>query len=656
MASSVFVSFSSHDHELVHAQVVQVLEKQGLSVWFSRDSIHAADEWEKRIRHALNSSEWFVVALTANSVHSEWVRAEVDWAFENRRGRLVPVLLGDCDPQDCHLRLRQIQHIDLRNGNSTGEDALLRVFESGPGRTGQPTDQVRPHSSGKVERLIGSWKKSPGRWIAACAACLIVAVTLVTLSLNRGPTQAETDQKKDDSARHDTTKVQDRSSSQPTVIGKTPAAEVPAPSEVKQKQPVLVELGLKRPANPVVPGAENAFQVTYEYQRKGDTLHVGYRMPYLEDQRQGKTVRGRIKSEEEPFFSNEFPILSVKVLNVSSQSVMVTECIVEVAVSKIDKEPALIVIDRRANGIWFVNEGWGHVIDPVLTFAIHPLESKLDEKTAQRHTLKMEKFRMEDSAYLMEYVPKELKNAAAVAVTGELEFGEAKERKKLAFSTTMPISTKLPPGQVESIIGTALDSKGKPYDLRLSAGKVETLRVPVAHIIKPGEADHFELQLASDMSAHYELKPRLRLIDGTELPLQNVVLDEFVSARAVEKATKVDPQRLGLKLAHFGDHRGATSVAEELIKVGPYIPSSVKLYDAACIYALSAKAAQADAKLADQYADKAIALLRRARDGYGILDFYKLVKIDTDLDSLRQREDFKMLLAPPKEKSKVPGS
>ena len=126
--TSVFVSHSSSDYELVEALIIKPLQAQGVEVWYSRDSIHAAEEWEKRIRQALLGSEWFLVALSANSVQSEWVRAEVDWAFEHRQGRLVPVLIGDCEREECNLRLRTLQHIDLRHDNPKGRAALLQIW------------------------------------------------------------------------------------------------------------------------------------------------------------------------------------------------------------------------------------------------------------------------------------------------------------------------------------------------------------------------------------------------------------------------------------------------------------------------------------------------------------------------------------------------
>jgi len=126
--SSVFISHASADDEIVRQLIVEPMERHGLSVWYSKDAIRGADDWEERIRHGLKTTDWFLVALSERSVKSPWVRAEVDWALDNRRGKLVPVLIGDCDPQECNLRLRTIQYVDLRENNQSGQLQLLQQW------------------------------------------------------------------------------------------------------------------------------------------------------------------------------------------------------------------------------------------------------------------------------------------------------------------------------------------------------------------------------------------------------------------------------------------------------------------------------------------------------------------------------------------------
>jgi serine/threonine protein kinase len=105
-------------------------------------------------------------------------------------------------------------------------------------------------------------------------------------------------------------------------------------------------------------------------------------------------------------------------------------------------------------------------------------------------------------------------------------------------------------------------------------------------------------------------------------------------------------------LARRGDHRGAIA---ETKTVAEEKPSFRILYGKACVYSLASRAVRGDGKLnseererlADQYATQAMALLVEA-DRAGFLksdDRRQHVQKDTDLDPIREREEFKRLLA-----------
>jgi tetratricopeptide (TPR) repeat protein len=124
----VFISHSSLDRDLVEREIVAPLKGAGVEVWYSRDSIETASEWEKRIKEGLRGSDWFLVALSPRSVASKWVFVEVDWALEHRGGRVVPVMLETCDPTDLHLMLRPLQYIDFRADAESARGKLLGVW------------------------------------------------------------------------------------------------------------------------------------------------------------------------------------------------------------------------------------------------------------------------------------------------------------------------------------------------------------------------------------------------------------------------------------------------------------------------------------------------------------------------------------------------
>jgi tetratricopeptide (TPR) repeat protein len=87
-----------------------------------------------------------------------------------------------------------------------------------------------------------------------------------------------------------------------------------------------------------------------------------------------------------------------------------------------------------------------------------------------------------------------------------------------------------------------------------------------------------------------------------------------------------------------GDIAGATAEADKL--AADKDASADTLYGAACIHALSAAAVKADV---DRHASRAVALLRQAIER-GYADVAHL-RADTDLEALRGREDFKVLVA-----------
>lgn len=138
---TVFVSYSAKDRDFVKAEIVAVLQASGITPWFSTDDIRSADDWQGRILSALRSCDWFLVAMSPNSASSEWVRNEVTWAMKNRRGRVLPVFIGDCDPDDFHLGLRRLQYVDLRQPTTAARQKLTETFVVGGGASTESSDE-----------------------------------------------------------------------------------------------------------------------------------------------------------------------------------------------------------------------------------------------------------------------------------------------------------------------------------------------------------------------------------------------------------------------------------------------------------------------------------------------------------------------------------
>ena len=58
----------------------------------------------------------------------------MQWAFENRPGRIIPVLKESCDPTRLHLRLGTIQHIDFNKDRDAAAKELVDCIARKPRR------------------------------------------------------------------------------------------------------------------------------------------------------------------------------------------------------------------------------------------------------------------------------------------------------------------------------------------------------------------------------------------------------------------------------------------------------------------------------------------------------------------------------------------
>jgi hypothetical protein len=126
--SRVVISRASSDRKAVERDVVALLNRHGIEPWYSRDDIPSAAQWESSIRTGLESSDWFLVVLTPAALRSRWVNAEVHWAFEERPGRVIPVLCEGCTWQSLHLMVRAVQLIDLREKSDDARQRLLNTW------------------------------------------------------------------------------------------------------------------------------------------------------------------------------------------------------------------------------------------------------------------------------------------------------------------------------------------------------------------------------------------------------------------------------------------------------------------------------------------------------------------------------------------------
>lgn len=126
--AEVFVSHSSQDREFVEREIVAFLARHGIETWYAKEDIATAQDWERSIIRALNACDWFLVVLSQRSVASEWVRNELHWAIANRPGRVIPILIEECDPVSLHLALPTLQYVDFWRDPAQARRELLETF------------------------------------------------------------------------------------------------------------------------------------------------------------------------------------------------------------------------------------------------------------------------------------------------------------------------------------------------------------------------------------------------------------------------------------------------------------------------------------------------------------------------------------------------
>ena len=119
----VFISHSHHDRLYVEHEVTQNLKKYGIETWYSNTDLIPGQDYIDKIKAGLLRSDWFVVVVSARSVGSEWVGAEVQTAMADARlkDRIIPVVIDETSPAQIHHDLGKLHAVFAKNGEGAGE-------------------------------------------------------------------------------------------------------------------------------------------------------------------------------------------------------------------------------------------------------------------------------------------------------------------------------------------------------------------------------------------------------------------------------------------------------------------------------------------------------------------------------------------------------
>ena len=166
----VFLSYARQDG-LFAEKLARVLENAGHNVWWDR-RLDSGEEFSAEIETALNQSNVVLVAWSAQSVRSRWVRDEA--AFGGDTGRLVPVSIDGTLPP---MGFRQFHSMDLsgwKGGTRDRRTAELLHSVERRMKSPAPTEARATGEEGSRRRAAARYTRT--MWWAAAAAVLLVAI------------------------------------------------------------------------------------------------------------------------------------------------------------------------------------------------------------------------------------------------------------------------------------------------------------------------------------------------------------------------------------------------------------------------------------------------------------------------------------------------
>ncbi len=122
--SQVFISYSRKDIEFVD-RLANDLTNAGFEVWYDLSGLEAGSQWGNEIQKAIDTSQYFLVVLSQNSVQSNWVEREFLRASDQGL-KIIPILY-----QKCRLPLwsLNLHFIDMQGRNySRKYQELLKLM------------------------------------------------------------------------------------------------------------------------------------------------------------------------------------------------------------------------------------------------------------------------------------------------------------------------------------------------------------------------------------------------------------------------------------------------------------------------------------------------------------------------------------------------
>lgn len=130
----VFLSYA-HADEHWATELSARLSAAGLAVWDANRVVLPGDNWARAIAAALEQSDAMVVLVSPQSMESQSVLREIEYALGSKsfKGRLVPVLVRPTTKLPWILR--KLQRVELKDNPTKATREIVRILQqaSDPG-------------------------------------------------------------------------------------------------------------------------------------------------------------------------------------------------------------------------------------------------------------------------------------------------------------------------------------------------------------------------------------------------------------------------------------------------------------------------------------------------------------------------------------------
>jgi uncharacterized protein YjbI with pentapeptide repeats len=116
---SCFISYSSRDEDFAQL-LYSGLQSEGVRCWFDRHDMKTGDEIRPTIDEAIHTNDKLLIVLSKNSIRSQWVKKEVETAFEEEQKRRETILLP-IRLDESVMRTSQAWAADIRRTRHIGD-------------------------------------------------------------------------------------------------------------------------------------------------------------------------------------------------------------------------------------------------------------------------------------------------------------------------------------------------------------------------------------------------------------------------------------------------------------------------------------------------------------------------------------------------------